>query len=106
MSAHVLDEGTADGESQACSLCETVQFDKTSEDAFLFVLRDATSGIGDIEIEFFATVFVTEADTSPGSELDGIGHQIDDQLWEPVLFGTHRAHREAGNKFQLYVVRL
>ena len=80
MSAHVLDEGTADGESQACSLCETVQFDKTSEDAFLFVLRDATSGIGDIEIEFFVTVFVTEADTSLGSELDGIGHQIDDQL--------------------------
>ena len=72
-------------------MCETVQFDESAEYAFLLVLGNAATGVGNVEIKLFSAKLVAKADTPFLGELDGIGHQIDDQLGNTVLFQMNQA---------------
>ena len=79
--SHLLDEGLANGKSQACALYKAVQLDEASENTFLLVFLNTASGIGHIEIKYlFFAYFIAEMYATCFCEFDGVCYQIDDDL--------------------------
>lgn len=76
-----------------------VELDKAAEYALLFVFGDTASRIGYVEIKHLVVLqLVAKTDTAFLGKLDGIGHQIDDELRQAVTLGMNVAFGQFGLK--------
>lgn len=76
-----------------------VELDKAAEYALLFVFGDTASRIGYVEIKHLVVLqLVAKTDTAFLGKLDGIGHQIDDELRQAVTLGMNVAFGQSGLK--------
>ena len=67
------------------ALGKIIELDKALEYTLLFVFRDTASRIGYVEIKHLVVLqLVAKTDTAFLGKLDGIGHQIDDELRQAV----------------------
>lgn len=83
----MLYQHLANRKPEACPLSKAVQLDKTSENSILLIPGYPTTGIPDVKIQLpTLPQLIAEADTSLFCKLNGIGHQIDDQLGQAVSF--------------------
>ena len=100
----MLYKGLADRKSKPCTLGKVIQLHEAAEYVFLFVIGNTATGIGNIEIECLAALFVAKADAARVSEFDGISYQIDDDLRNTVTFGLNMTIGQAGleDKFHIF----
>ena len=92
-----VNNGLADGKSEARTLHVVIQLDKALEDCLLLVLGDARAGVLAIEVEtrlgmtFLSTI--AHADMTLLGILDGIGDEVSQQLLYATLVEYGRRSR-------------
>lgn len=91
--AQLLHNTFTDGESEPGSVNKAVQLHKAFKDMRQLLFRDSDSRVAYIKLHTLFLLFISHMDAARGGKLQGIVHEIGDDLMQPVPVTYHSAIR-------------